>query len=251
MLVTSPDGTKIAYDVHGNGPALLLLQGFDDVRNIWHSFGYVEKLCTTFQVITMDRRGIGESDMPTNSGAYTVEKMLADVFCVVDACSIDRFAIWGHSFGGTIALQLAARSNRIIRAVVAGSFFGRVYSEERVNSIVKELENVSAAQKIGKLAELGIEVEEQEYIAQMNIPALIACWQSLITWPVVSPKEICCPLLVYVGSLDERVVNPLKERQQEIAEAGIQLKTLDGLNHQQEVSDIQAVFPTSFAFLKH
>ena len=65
MFLTSPDGTRIAYDVQGNGPALLLLPGLAERRRIWQELGYVDRLCNHFQVITMDRRGMGESDLPT------------------------------------------------------------------------------------------------------------------------------------------------------------------------------------------
>ncbi|GCE21100.1 alpha/beta fold hydrolase [Dictyobacter kobayashii] len=58
MFLTSTDGTKIAYDVQGEGPLLLLLQGFDEPRQIWHEIGYVERLRQHFRVVTMDRRAL-------------------------------------------------------------------------------------------------------------------------------------------------------------------------------------------------
>jgi pimeloyl-ACP methyl ester carboxylesterase len=94
MFLTSSDGTRIAYDVQGHGPALLLLPGLTERREIWQELGYVDRLCQHFQVMTMDRRGMGESDLPTEPGAYTVEKLLDDIYCVADvnygcqACTI-------------------------------------------------------------------------------------------------------------------------------------------------------------------
>ena len=250
MFVTSSDGTRIVYDVEGNGPALLLLQGFQEERQIWQNMGYVEQLGREFTVITMDRRGIGESDMPTDSAMYTVEKMLEDIFAVLDVCHIDRFMLWGHSFGGSIGLQLATRSDRVVRAVVAGSFFGRVYSEQRVNELVGWWESVIAAQNEGTLASLGIEQEEQEYIKQINIPATIACWRELTIWPIVEPQEVRCPMFVYSGTNDERVTKPLQERKKDIEASGIHISIFDNMDHEEELSKIDVVLPPALAFLK-
>ena len=250
MFLTSPDGTRIAYDVQGNGPALLLLPGLAERRRIWQELGYVDRLCNHFQVITMDRRGMGESDLPTEPGAYAVEKLLDDICSVADACGAQHFLVWGHSFGGSQTLHLAARSHRITRAVVAGSFFGRVYPEERIGPIVAELQEILTAQREGNLASLGMEPEEQAWFEQRNIPAMIACWQALVFWPVVEPDEVRCPLFVYAGSRDDRVVKPLMERQHEMEKADISLHIFEHLDHEQELSEIDVVFPSALAFLQ-
>ncbi len=250
MFVTSPDNVRIAYEIQGKGPILLLLPGFQEKRQIWHEVGYVEQLSREFTVITMDRRGIGESDMPTTPAMYTVEKMLGDIYAVLNACNVDRFLIWGHSFGGSISTQLATRSERVIRAVIAGSFFGRVYSEQRVNEIVEEWESVLTAQKEGNLKSLDIDADEEAYIKQINIPATVACWRALISWPVIEPDMVRCPALIYSGVNDERVTKPLQERQKDIEAAGMQLLIFDNMDHEQELSKIEVVLPPVLAFLR-
>ena len=61
-FVTSKDGTRIAYDVAGSGPAVILLHGGGQNRQAWHGTGYVDRLAKEFTVITIDIRGNGESD---------------------------------------------------------------------------------------------------------------------------------------------------------------------------------------------
>jgi pimeloyl-ACP methyl ester carboxylesterase len=250
MFVTSPDNVRIAYDIQGTGPALLLLAGFQTKRQIWHEIGYVEQLSREFTVITMDRRGIGESDMLTTPDMYTVEKMLADIETVLDACNVDRFFLWGHSFGGSTSTQLAVQSDRLIRAVIAGSFFGRIYSEKLVNQIVEEWETVQKAQQEGNLRSLDIDEDEEAYIKQINIPATIACWRALVSWPVIEPREVRCPALVYSGANDERITKPLQERQQDIEAAGMQLLIFDNMDHEEEIYKIKVVLPPVLAFLR-
>jgi pimeloyl-ACP methyl ester carboxylesterase len=251
MFLTSSDDTRIAYDVQGEGPALLLFQGFDEMRQIWHDLGYVERLSKHFRVITMDRRGIGESDHPEDPKAYSVEKMMADVYAVADACQAAKFLVWGHSFGGTLALQLAARSERITRAIVAGSFFGRIYFKERVDQITSDLRTLDKAQKEGQLKELGMDAEDIRWVEERHLPALIACWQALISWPILNdPHEIRCPLYIYSGTNDRRITQPLLARQDAIDDAGILLRIFDQLDHSQEISAIDIVYPPAENFLR-
>ncbi|MDQ2904191.1 MAG: alpha/beta hydrolase [Chloroflexota bacterium] len=250
MFATSSDGLRIAYDRQGNGPALLLLQGFAATRQIWHELGYVEHLSQEFTVVTMDRRGIGESAMPTNPAAYHVERILGDIEVVLQACEVERYAVWGHSFGGSTALQLATRSSQVERAIIAGSFFGHVYPQERIDEIVNWLESYLEAKAQGALAELGVDAEEDAHLSQINIPAQIACWRALVNWPIVHPQDVRCPALVYAGSADERVATPLEKRRQEIEQAGIQLRFFENLDHEQEIIERKIVLEPVLAFLR-
>ncbi|GHO84788.1 alpha/beta fold hydrolase [Dictyobacter formicarum] len=250
MFLTATDGTKIAYDIQGEGPLLILLQGFDEARQIWHELGYVERLRQHFRVVTMDRRGIGESDKPTQSSAYRLEQMFADIFAVADTCEAEKFLVWGHSFGASLALLLASRSSRVSRAIAAGSFFGRIYFEERINQIISELNILYKAQREGTLKQLGMDNEDIRWVEERSLPALMACWQATVSWPVVQPREIRCPLYVYAGSDDRRITQPLLARQEEIDAEGIILRIFDHLDHPQEISEIEVVYPAAEAFLR-
>ncbi len=63
----SADGCRIAYDVSGAGTPILVLHGGGHTRKNWHAADYVDRLKSDFKVITMDIRGNGESDQPTDS----------------------------------------------------------------------------------------------------------------------------------------------------------------------------------------
>lgn len=249
MFIRSPDGTRIAYEVEGAGPALLLLQGLEEERGIWWRLGHGDRLAHHFTVITIDRRGIGESDMPERPEAYSVDRLLDDVQAVIDDTGFTDFLVWGHSFGGSIGLQLAVRSKRVRAAVIAGSFCGRVYPPERVSEVVGMWDAVLAAQTAGTLGELEMDAEESEIVERTNIPALIACWSALVQWPVVEPTQITCPFLIYAGSEDTRVAGPLFERRRDIEAAGGQVRIFDGLDHEQEIFQVDVVLPPVLEFL--
>ena len=67
-MATAKDGTKIAYEVTGTGPALMLVPGGGQTRGTWKDRGYVERLSKSYTVITLDLRGTGDSDKPAKPG---------------------------------------------------------------------------------------------------------------------------------------------------------------------------------------
>ncbi len=93
--ITSLDNVRIAYDQNGAGPAIILLHGGGSDRQVWHNTGYVERLQENFKVITLDLRGHGESDLPTDPADYSINKMGQDILTVADACgAIAIFLLW-------------------------------------------------------------------------------------------------------------------------------------------------------------
>jgi pimeloyl-ACP methyl ester carboxylesterase len=124
QFATSPDGTRIAYDIRGAGPPLMLLHGGGSSRQDWHTGGYVQCLQGDFTVISVDLRGHGESSKPTDPASYTTEKLGQDLLDVADACEVERFILWGYSYGGNVGRYLAARSDRILRLVLVGCRLG-------------------------------------------------------------------------------------------------------------------------------
>lgn len=102
--VTSSDGTKIAWERSGNGPALILVDGALCSR----AFGPGEKLAALlsrdFTVYRYDRRGRGESgDTPPYSPMREVE----DLAALIDRAG-GSASLLGLSSGGALALDAAA-----------------------------------------------------------------------------------------------------------------------------------------------
>src|SRR3954454_19780784 len=76
-MTTSADGTKIAFDRIGSGPALILVGGaFNDRRT---PAPLAELLSESFSVSTYDRRGRGDSG---DTQPYAVEREIEDLEAV-------------------------------------------------------------------------------------------------------------------------------------------------------------------------
>ena len=101
--VTSKDGTLIAYDKSGTGPALILVGGALSDRAGWQPVAQL--LASDFTVFSYDRRGRGESgDTPP----YAVEREIEDLEALIDEAGGTAF-VHGQSSGAVLLLEAANR----------------------------------------------------------------------------------------------------------------------------------------------
>lgn len=99
--VTSKDGTEIAYDQAGNGPALILTLGALNSRKSGAKLAKL--LAARFTVISFDRRGRGES---TDTAPYSCQREIEDIAAIISAVG-EPVYLYGHSSGGALALEAA------------------------------------------------------------------------------------------------------------------------------------------------
>lgn len=59
MPYADHQGTRIHYEVEGDGPPLVLQHGFTGNLKRWYSFGYVAALKSNYRLILVDARGHG------------------------------------------------------------------------------------------------------------------------------------------------------------------------------------------------
>jgi pimeloyl-ACP methyl ester carboxylesterase len=101
--VQSADGTVIAFDHSGQGPAMILVVGAFSDRSSTKSLA--SRLGSQFTVYEYDRRGRGESG---DTAAYSIDREVDDLAAVAEAAGGSAF-VFGHSSGGALALEAAAR----------------------------------------------------------------------------------------------------------------------------------------------
>jgi pimeloyl-ACP methyl ester carboxylesterase len=106
LQVTSKDGTVIAYDRIGQGPALLLVGGAFQYRAIDpRTTQLAALLAEHFTVFHYDRRGRGDS---LDTQPYAVEREMEDLEALISEAGGAAF-VFGMSSGGVLALSAAAR----------------------------------------------------------------------------------------------------------------------------------------------
>jgi 3-oxoadipate enol-lactonase len=114
----------IAYETHGDGPAVLLVHAGVADRRMWR--GQVPLLARDHRVVAVDLRGYG--DTPNASGPFSNVEDLREV---LDELGIERATVVGGSFGAKVALGFAVtHPERVERLVLCPPVVpGREWSE--------------------------------------------------------------------------------------------------------------------------
>jgi pimeloyl-ACP methyl ester carboxylesterase len=102
--VTSRDGTRIAYERAGTGPALIAVDAAGSYSGFRPFPAPVELLAPHFTVYTYDRRGRGAS---TDTPPYAIEREVEDLAALIEAAGGSAF-VYAFSSGGLLALHAAA-----------------------------------------------------------------------------------------------------------------------------------------------
>jgi pimeloyl-ACP methyl ester carboxylesterase len=103
--VTSKDGTSIAYDRSGEGPAVILVDGALCFRAFGPMGPLAALLAPHATVFTYDRRGRGESG---DTAPFAVEREVEDIEALIDAAG-GSAGVYGISSGAFLALEGAHR----------------------------------------------------------------------------------------------------------------------------------------------
>jgi pimeloyl-ACP methyl ester carboxylesterase len=111
--VTSHDGTTIAYERSGSGPALILVDGALCSRAFGPSPKLAPLLARSFTVYAYDRRGRGQSG---DSASYAPAREVEDIAALITAAG-GSVSLLGLSSGGALALEAAAAGLPITRVV--------------------------------------------------------------------------------------------------------------------------------------
>src|SRR5256714_4129676 len=104
-VVTSKDGTKIAYDKQGEGPAVILVAGALCARLSWSGPQLSKLLAPHFTVYNYDRRGRGDSG---DTKPYAVAREVEDIEALIDEAGGAAY-LYGHFSRAALALEAALK----------------------------------------------------------------------------------------------------------------------------------------------
>jgi pimeloyl-ACP methyl ester carboxylesterase len=114
-FVTSADGTEIAYDVTGTGPAVVVVEGALCMRAMGTARALVPLLSQHYAVVAYDRRGRGESG--PGSSPYSVQCEVEDLAAVLEIAGPDAFVV-GASSGAALVLEALRSGVRMGKAAL-------------------------------------------------------------------------------------------------------------------------------------
>jgi pimeloyl-ACP methyl ester carboxylesterase len=248
---TAADGTKIAFEVTGQGPTLILVHGGGQTRRTWHQIGYVERLSKQFTVVTMDLRGSGDSDKPIAKDSYELDRMTGDIVAVADAAGAKRFHVWGFGHGGTIARYLAATNDRVASAVLVGMTMGPAVTgvfKTAIEAMREKWQPVIEAQAAGTL-DLKAMSASDRHAWEAGIAPNVLLLTSMVNYPPLEPTEIKVPTMWAVGSDDSAVEN-LKEYEPKLKGTQVTGRILSSVNYSDSFIKVDQIMEELGGFLK-
>ena len=118
---TSFDGTKIYYEVKGEGFPVVMVHGFTGTSQGWKRGKlYGELLNQGYKVIILDQRGNGKSDKPHTDAGYNNDAEAKDIIGLVSSLNIKKYDVVGYSRGSIITSRLLVLDRRVQKAVMGG-----------------------------------------------------------------------------------------------------------------------------------
>lgn len=183
--ITSDDGTSIAYEQTGSGPALVLVDGAMCYRAAGPMRPVAAALQDHFTVFTYDRRGRGES---TDTLPFAVGREVEDLRAVIGVAGGEA-AVYAMSSGGALALAAAGTPGSGITALVLYEtpFLAAVGDEIAIKEYTEALNELLEAGRRGDAVEL--------FMTYVGVPAqAIAGMRAQPSWAVF---EAIAPTLAY------------------------------------------------------
>jgi len=206
-MKTLRDGVALAYeDSPGADGTILLVHGWGMDRSVLEPLS--ESFRSSHRVVSVDLRGFGESDAPKQP--YTIHGYADDLAFLMRELGLRRAIVIGHSMGGMIALDFAARyPGETAAAVILEGMV--VASDAALAGLRSMLEHVRrpdyrdfVAGLITQLTGPDFEPAERERVVALCAACpqhvLISALEGILAFDsVAAAAEVKCPLL-YIGT---------------------------------------------------
>ena len=206
-------GARLAYEVAGTGPAMVLIHGFGLDMRMWDP--QVGALASGFRVVRYDCRGFGASGPFDPAVPYT---HAGDLVALLDHLDIGEAVLAGLSFGGRVALQAALADPARVRglALLDAVLDGVPWDQESARALDEVTRRVQAA---GVLAGREAWLAHPLFAAARERPDLAAALAAMVAgypgqhWlgqdphrptrqPIDVLEGVVVPALVAVGERD-------------------------------------------------
>lgn len=212
--VRSADGTTIAYERTGSGPAAILVDGALCHRRLGPSAGLAALLGEHFTVYAYDRRGRGESG---DTQPYSVDREVEDVAAIIDAAGGSAF-VWGTSSGALLVLEAAKRIRGIERVAV---YEAPLIVDGSRPSMDADWARIRAALAAGDRGDA-----VKAFLASVGTPRPIIAVMKLL--PLWSQLKAIAPTLAYDGAIVERHQRGTPPRRDEWTAVTVPVLVTDG-----------------------
>jgi proline iminopeptidase len=141
--------SKLHYKIFGSGKPILVINGGPGMNSDGFAFIAEELSKMNYQTIIYDQRGTGKSTLENpNNKNVTMDLMVDDIETLRKHLKIDKWTIFGHSFGGVMETYYASKHPETIDKLIFSSSGGvnmkfLTYLQERLNNNLTQVEKDS------------------------------------------------------------------------------------------------------------
>lgn len=256
--IQSKDGTTLAYDIYGSGPALIYITGASCFRSFMPIVQDAKAFAREFTVYNYDRRGRGDS---TDTQPYAIEREVEDIEALIDAAG-GKASLYGHSSGAVLALEAALRLGDKVDKIV-------MYDASYVHDEAEKSQYNNLSQQVHNLLQAGKNAQAMTtFLKGIGMPKLfvylirfIPGWKTMTALaptlaydialtrdlpPVDRASQITVPVQVIVG---EKSPASLHDVASQLTKA-IPDATFNQLAGQNHMVSAKALLPVLTSFLK-
>ncbi len=241
--VISPDGTVIAYEQQGSGPALIIVDGAMSTRGGKAALRAL--LAPRLTVFGYDRRGRGDSG---DTFPYAVDREIEDIQALIELAG-GTAALYGHSSGAALALDAALQLGDSVSKV---AMYEAPYNDDPAarrawRHYLEQLADALAAGRHGDavalfMAYVGTPAEQIDAMRQQDFwPAMAALAPTLAydhaailgadgAVPAARAARLSVPVLVMYGTASFPFMADTAQKLQQMMPRA-ELRTLEGQDH--------------------
>ena len=202
MQIISIGDAELFTEVKGEGHPVLLVSGLGGRAPFWAH--QVKPFAQEFKVVTHDHRGTGGSTR--SKIAYSVEQMAGDVLRLMDALSIERASMVGHSTGGAITQYLAlTHQDRLTSIVLSATWAGPTPYFEALFRL-----------RARTLIDLGVEAYLEDGILRAYPPSVLIENEALLTEKSAERLAMFPGRVIEGARIEAVMAHDLRERLTEI-----------------------------------
>jgi 3-oxoadipate enol-lactonase len=227
-----PDGCRLYHEAHGasESPPLVLLEGAGGDIPGWGPT--VDSLSERFRVVAYDFRGNGRSHAP--DGPWTMTTFVADTVALLDHLGMESAHLYGQSFGGMVAQELAlTHPSRVRSLILAATHCGGPQRRLARMKVPKDKPYLALFSE-AFVRDHPDRIDEHQRLASRNPQSPEAArWQ----WEAIQKFDACnrlaylrVPTLVLHGT-DDRLIDVANARLIAERAPGARLVLLEGAGH--------------------
>jgi pimeloyl-ACP methyl ester carboxylesterase len=205
MRTAHSNGFKIAYELTGQGPPLVLHPGMFQVGAHWTEAGYTSTLAATHTVIAIDPLGLGSSDGPQHPTAYALSRRAEYVTAVLDDAGVKKAAFWGYSLGALTGYAVAVHAPERLTRLVAGGFDPIDGFRSAVDQVLRQLGLPADTDPYPLMLEGSLAHPQLAAVIHAATPAsLRANFEAFCREPGLHAElaRVEIPMLMYAGTAD-------------------------------------------------